>query len=216
MSTWKPCLKGVYVGALAGGACIGSAVIWDYAADYDYTQNPAGAWSYGYQTSLGGALTLFDEHGDNGEFQYWMHNMWLNAPSSGLNVSGHMINGAANGEAVLHGGPHGEIATARWTAPMSGQAHVFGKFGQGDGGEIDALILLNDVPQYSHYSAGIDSFFDVFFSVNVGDRVDFGVGTAGSFFFDTTPLYATIEIVPEPSALAALALGVLALLRRNR
>lgn len=201
---------------LLGGATLGQAALWNYAADYDYTQNPAGVWSYGYQTSLGSGLTLFDQHGANSEWQYWMHDMWLSAPSSGLNVSGHMINGAASGEAVLHGGPHGEIATARWTAPMAGHAHVFGKFGQGDGGAVDALVLLNDSLQVSDYGTVGDSFFDVFFDVNVGDRIDFGVGTASDFFFDTTPVYATIEIVPEPSALAVIALGALALSRCKR
>lgn len=79
-----------------------------------------------------------------------------------------------------------------------------------DSGAADVLI---DDGQWHSYSYTFDNTIFPYseFHVKFEDYINSG-GTAGDAFFDDV----TVEAVPEPASLAALAIGALALLRRRR
>lgn len=193
--------------ALCGIGSYASAA--DYAGDFLVNlSNPNGDWSYGYSSSTpGSAITLFTEYFDDTVNFGWRTNLSLGTPVAFKNH--------VNGSAGLHPGPSNEIAIARWTALSAGSYQVSGMFGIGDIGAVDGYVLHNDVIVFSALNTVLDAPFDLTLDVAAGDRIDFGVGSASSFYFDTTPLDAHIEAVPEPASLAILGMGALTLLRRR-
>lgn len=207
---------------LLGAIFVSSAhAVWDFSADFSVTNgNPNGAWSYGIKqpSSVTGPLSVFPTSGSSSDWQWW-HDpaiLQLGAPAASKNISSVTINGVAPGEASLHPGAQGEVATVRWTAPNSNVYRVYGYFAAGDGGSVDVYIgapqgLYLDV--YGTYSR-VD--FDFTQNLNARDRLDFMVGHAGSFFYDSTPLHLTIEAVPEPMTLLAVGVGLAVIWRRRR
>lgn len=194
-----------------GSSAWATEATWNSANDFSITNgNPNGAWTYGVKNplNLGGALATFPDSGA-GSFLYWIDNAHqsLGAPACAKNISGGWINGVAPGEANFHPGPGNEIATYRWTAPYAGNYHVFGKFGAGDGGAVDVYIYRNGSSLKSVNGATGDEPFDYGMALNPGDTIDFMVGNAGSFYYDSTPLHATIVLESPPRVSGTLTLG---------
>jgi hypothetical protein len=186
----------------------------DVAGDFSVTNgNPNGLWTYGYESIFGAPLVNYDVAIDTSGtgLDVWHHSVVyaLGAPSAFKNN--------VSGEFGLHPGPSNELSVARWTATSDGEFHIGGVFGAGDSGAVDVFVIKNGSILFSNTGTTVDSFFDIFTDINAGDTIDFSVGSAGSFFYDTTPLSAHIsEVVPEPASLAVLGIGALALLRRRR
>lgn len=112
--------KGIRLAAvLVGvGSTMGAfAQIYNFRSDFSITNgNPNGAWTYGWQTGLGGAFTAYADSLDNGSHTLWYTTGMSgdNTPSAFLNHSGGTINGVLDGEAGLHGGYYGEMSVARF------------------------------------------------------------------------------------------------------
>jgi hypothetical protein len=177
--------------------------------------NPNGAWSYGWSASLGAAFTL--------------HTQFLVSPSGypgidawtsgtpGLQLNpGAYVNPATTaltlgtftaqpGQFLLHPGPVGQYAIARWTSPRSGTYLVRSTF---EG--IDTGPTTTDV-HVQHNGADVASGFlnvngagntypsSVSLSAVAGDTVDFAVGYGNNGFNnDSTALSATVCRVDVP------------------
>ncbi|GIK33427.1 MAG: PEP-CTERM sorting domain-containing protein [Armatimonadetes bacterium] len=216
--------KGIRLAAvLVGvGSTMGAfAQIYNFRSDFSITNgNPNGAWTYGWQTGLGSAFTAYADSLDNGSHTLWYTTGMSgdNTPSAFLNHSGGTINGVLDGEAGLHGGYYGEMSVARLTVENGGTASVSGVFGAGDSGAVDVHVVHNGSSLLSTYGTYAAQAFDFDFAVSAGDTIDFVVGTYDGYHYDSTPLDATIEVVPEPVSLSlyGLGLGVATLLRRRR
>lgn len=198
-----------------------SSAVWDFTADFSVTNsNPNGAWTYGikHAANLSGPVLAFPDSGNDGTWMFWndLAHIQLGAPACAKNLSTSWINGIAPGEAQMHPGPSDEVTTTRFTAPAAGTYHIFGKFGAGDGGAVDVYVYHNGASLLTEYATIIESGWDWILTMSGGDTVDFMVGNAGSFYYDSTPLYARIEAVPEPSSLVALAAATLLLSRRSK
>lgn len=170
---------------------------WDVAGQFSILNgNPNGAWSYGIKSpsDLSGPLALFPHTGSSTAFDYWVNeqNLTLGTPTVARNISSSSVSGIGPGEATMHPGPSNEIATTRWTAPSPGLYRIFGKFGAGDIGAVDAFISSPGEPLWSRYAVVDDQIFDFTRALEAGAGVDFMVGNAGSFFYDSTPIHATI------------------------
>src|SRR5687767_15083880 len=80
MSSFYRILGSGFVGGmLILRAIQGSAApaVFDLSQDYSTNNNPGGAWSYGWKSTLSGALTLFNRHdyanqGGGAYFDFWM------------------------------------------------------------------------------------------------------------------------------------------------
>lgn len=196
------------------------ASAWNFANDFSIASNPNGAWAYGIKSpsALGGALTLFPDSGQNASFMFWIDNAHqsLGAPAVAKNVSGGTINGIAPGQGNMHPGPNNEIATVRWQSPGAGSYDVSGKFFAGDGGAVDVYVYADGVSLLSQTGVTGDSPFNFVLNLTSTSVIDFMVGNAGSFFYDSTPLDVFITPVPEPAAIAGLLTASLLLLARRR
>jgi hypothetical protein len=207
----------VLVGAMAiAGSCLAD---WDLQSDFSVLgSNPNGAWSYGNKGPVDptGSLDLYTEVGNDGIYAFWRRNLLLNTPWVAKNVSGSTQNAILPGEISLHPGPGGQLTTARWTAPSSGTFSVTGLFGVGDIGNVDVYVYQNATPLFVVLSTLNTESFSLMPNVSAGDTIDFMVGSAGDFLFDSTPVYANIKAVPEPASLAVMSLGLVAVRRIRR
>lgn len=203
-------------------------------SDFSIASNPNGDWSYGYKTTgVNDTLSLFAESGTDVQTGYttefWRNNIASGVPGIYHVVSGNTygVNGGVGigtGDLALHGGPNGEIATARWTAPSSGNFDLSGFFKSGDAlgtsrGNVDCYVFQNSTQLFSSLDTAVDESFSLSnVSVTAGDTIDIMVGIGkDDYYYDSTPVELSITAaVPEPASMIALGLGAAALLRRKR
>lgn len=198
---------------------VSASQAFDLAQQFSATNgNPNGVWSYGYKDggNVGGALILFDQVATTPTSPWWGHDFGAGTPAIWRNLTGSTSYGVPNGATSLHPGPSNQIATARFTAPSGGACHIEGAFGNGDFGNVDVYVSHNGTLLLAVTNIPGDQAFSFDRLLATGDTIDFMVGYAGGHAYDNTPIAATIEMVPEPAAMLALAGGMVALARRRR
>lgn len=212
-----PYVKSLSILALMGFALGAHAA--DFNTDFNLSANPGTTgWTYGYTISFDNTLNPYSSLFDSGSNLIWhapglsgdyTPSVFKRYASSG--------DGVLTGQAGLHGGPAGQFSVARYTVSASGPVDIVGMFGAGDIGAVELHVLKNGASLFSRSSTQSDESFSLEnVSVAAGDRIDFVVGTAGGYTYDSTPLSATITPVPEPASMTILGLGALGLLRRRR
>ena len=188
----------VIAAALAAPA---AAVTYDPHADFSTAANPNGAYTYGYEATLGGTLTNFTNGGAaNGQAQSWT------SPS----VDQYL--GVYNRPTTLlqHPGPAGQYSVLRITVATTGQYVVNGVYSNGDNASTDVHVLTNGVAAFNGAvnGAGSSSSFGFTQLLAAGSTVDFAVGNGGNGDNnDSTLLSATVGSVPEPASWALLIAG---------
>lgn len=194
--------------ALTAGA---HAQTYDAAVDFSIASNPNGVWTYGFSTTLGGALTLFDQTA-GGATPVWRHSVVQNlgTPAIYRNDTGGVINGLPVGGLALHPGA-AELAVLRFTAPSAASYSINTQFLDGDFGQTGATILHNGVTLFSNPATSGNPAFNTTVALLAGDTVDIVVDHAGDGFFnDTTGVAAVIQnasSAPEPGTVALLFVG---------
>jgi hypothetical protein len=109
-----------------------------------------------------------------------------------LRNEGVAANGVPNGWTMLHPGPSGQGAVARWTAGLSGTAHVHGETLAGDAAAENLHVLKEGAELYSSGLTTSGVTFDLTTGVAVGERIDFVV--EGNYAWGSTPLAVTIVV----------------------
>ena len=213
---------------LASSAPAGAAVVADFAADFSSSTNPAGAWSYGWVSTLGGpfvASTATVTYGPVNEVTAWMPEgtFW---PTVALNPTASTVSfGAGNavvvgaGEGLLHPGQFGEFADVRYIvqSAFTGTLDVTFRGIDTVGTTTDVHVLRNGVGLYSSMidGYGSTSSYSVTLAFAAGDVIDFavGVGSNGNYIDDSTGCTARLSTapVPEPGTYGLLAVGLFAL-----
>lgn len=186
--------------AFAFGVFTEATASWNVATDFRTDNgNPNGAWSYGIKNAadLGGVLHLFPDSGYDSSWMYWRDNsiLVLGAPACARNMSEWGINGAPPGSFVMHPGQGDQIATTRFTAPNAGGYRIFGTYLSGDWGTVDQYVYADGVSLLADTNSPGPTSFYFNLSLGQGSVVDFMVGNAGNFYFDTTPL--SLVVVPD-------------------
>jgi hypothetical protein len=183
--------------------------VYDAEADFSTNSNPAGAWSYGYETNLGSALVLYTSLTATPEGSFYWNSPLLpgDVPLASANPT---TNSFTNVSVVvgplvagLHPGPNGQYSLFRFTAPAPGDYFLdccfFGLDFVGPT-TTDVHVLTNDV---SLFASAVNGFgpasatnFAAQLTLAAGDRVDFavGYGADGNANYDSTGFAA--QLVP--------------------
>lgn len=208
--------------------CIGSsglahASTWDLAKDFSLTENPNGAWSYGYKSAANGpfklfastySMTLAGYSGDRGASVYWgaqkqsdgvyLPQMALFIGQEGFDVT--LLAGGAQkmkqkaGGVVCHPAD-GVSCVTRWTAPVAGTYHIQATFTNADYVSGSTTRVTVNKNAESLFSAGMSGLAglkhfatpDAGIALNKGDLIEFVVDPSGNYSFDSTGMDATIK-----------------------
>jgi alpha-tubulin suppressor-like RCC1 family protein len=191
----------------SAGKCVPANMIYDAAAGFSPTSNPAPPWSYGYSVTLGSPMVMNPEHLQVVPgIDEWRTNIWLGAPTVFHNSTSLAITNGTDvfGPGVLgsHPGPNGEYSLIRFTAPSAGRYEVSASFSGLDtqSTTTDVHVLTNGVSVFdgavNGFGAGSGPTFNTTVTLNAGGYLDFAVGRGadGDFGFDATAL--SIQVTP--------------------
>lgn len=192
-----------------------SASIFDPARDFSTTENPTGAWRYGYTNHLGGLFNIYVS--SNSAFygaDTWNRgfttypdmypNVYYNSSITPIDYGSGSIQ---PGEIGFHPGNDGSFSVIRWTAPYDGDFLVDVTFLRDESsstyGITDVHVLNNNNSLFDamlNATTNKSSFSDTMF-FSFGTTVDFVVGYGEDYVFygDTVDLKALISPVPIPS-----------------
>lgn len=177
-----------------------AAVTYNPLLDFSSASNPNGVYTYGYETSFGGALTAFTSNVPvNSQPQAWTTpaiNQYLGVYDTGSSI-------------LQHPGPSGQYSIVRITVATAGSYVVSGLFSSSEDASTDVHILANGSSLFDgavNGSSGYAFGFTHYFAS--GATLDFAVGDGGNGYIgDSTLLGATVTSVPEPASWALLVTG---------
>lgn len=211
----------LFVVALAAICAAGLSArgdVFDAAKDFSTSANPNGVWTYGYETTLGGPLTLNSTSGASlagTGLEYWQTNIASNDPLLAYNATSSVINYTSvvvqPGQLFFHPGPQDQYETVRFVAPKAETLQLSALFTGIDttGTTTDVHILLNGTSLFSGLINGYGSTqtYSNLLTFAAGDKLDVsvGYGSNGTYFNDSTALSVLLSSpVPEPGGLVLL------------
>lgn len=177
-----------------------AAATYDPHLGFSSAHNPNGAYTYGYEASLGGPLVDFTSGGaTNGQPGAWTTpavNQFLGVYDTGTSI-------------LLHPGQSGQYSILRFTAVTAGRYSINGSFNYFGTNTTDVHVLVDDVSVFSGLSNSSHQLTGFGFSqlLTAGQTVDFAVGNGSNGYEgDSTLLSATLA-VPEPATWALMIAG---------
>lgn len=216
----------VGIASLAGPAL---ASVHNAATDFSASSNPNGVWALGSTSStLGSAFTPFGASGVSLGLDFWALSTVPDLPGAFHNATGATIFYGSSavvdaGQFMLHPGPSGQYAVARFTVATAGTYTFSANFiGQDTVNSItDVHLLVNSGSVYGGAIAGYHSTASsgVFvMSLVPGSTIDAAVGFGwdGSYYGDSTGVDFNVSFVPGPGAAALLGAAGLLVSRRRR
>jgi len=219
----------IFVAVIVG--CTGAAraaTTYDISTDFSTASNPNDVWTYGFSTTLGGILIPYVQSSTSGGIQAW-RSLNANEPVDFNNQTNGAIITCVGCDALpahtaaFHPGPNGEFSVYRFTTQIPGTYVLDATFGGLDHGGTDVHILDNGTVIYSaDITMGSSIHHSESRTLLLGETIDFavGVGTDGSFLFDSTSINGslTLSAVPEPEiyGLLTAGLGLIGFVARRR
>src|SRR5262245_42392511 len=192
------------------GRWVPGVTTYDAAADFSAADNPTGAWSYGWSSTLGSAFNLFQLplRGVDG-FDLWTTNLdspWANVIHNGTDMPLYGKEGTAlyqPGQLGAHPSNRGEYALVRWTAPASGDISIASTFSGTDfvgPTTTDVHVLHNGISLFdavvNGFGPGSGRPFTGTSRVIAGDTIDFAVGYGpnAEYYYDNTGIAADSDL----------------------
>lgn len=184
---------------------------YEVTGEFSATQNPSGAWSYGYQNSAGAPFVLFVNNNnifglETGLTSWYLPNAW-NLPAiihNGTGVSKSYYGATHPPNLInLFPGTSTQRSVLRWRAQRTGTIKIEGRFEGLDATTTDVTITHN--LSASLFGANVNGFgsrapFSVTREVVAGDTVEFTVGNGnGDLSHDSTGLSVAITVQAPPS-----------------
>jgi len=190
-------------------------LMFDLAVDFSESQNPNGAWAFGWMAPSNSVfdlhpthvaaygLSLNEWHGpfqnDNGTLPPDVVSNPTDVPITVSDTTWlpHQI--------TFHPGEQGERSVIRWTSPIAGPANLVAVFESRSGFATSGVeIYQHSALLFSGLVLGTGVASQVSFTTNlvlqVGDVIDFRVNYGnGDWASDTTQIGVTITPVPQPS-----------------
>lgn len=218
-------IAATWMSFVAGFAPLEAAIIYDAQSDFSVSNgNPNGVWSYGVTGTLH-TPSSFATYGLNSSPPRW--GGFDSLGTSVIGKSDDPVFDAPAGTLYMHPGVAGgslEFATLRFTAPTTSIYNVFGHWWMGDpnggpaNGFVNIYIDINGTPFYFGAPTNIEEITSFIVSLNAGDKVDFIVGAAGDYSYDTTPMNMVLTdlennpsaAVPEPVSIVLWGFGTMA------
>lgn len=200
-------------------------VIADSLLDFSGTQE-AGGWSYRYYDKTNDATP--DAYDYQTEAQLMTeyvedHQKWYVQQGMFWTMIG---KNAAHGNGVVTSGGRSaveQMAIRRWTSDYTGMARISGevsKINFSGGNGVEVFLRINGVTEHSAWIAGSDfigTTFTIDRPLHAGDAVEWWLDSyQGNDLFDLTYYTGTVAAVPEPSAVIALAVGIVGFCYRGR
>lgn len=200
MKRASPCLI-VEVALLTGWFVLISpsllrAQVWDVTSDFSTTSNPAGSWSYGWESGSGPDWTDFAVYPDfryaGADPQWYKDGISADySPAIWQNLTAPGLYGVPLGWLCIHPGPSWQPSVIRWTSPIDDDVLLSGAFLVGDIGQMDTYIQVNGITVWSALDVNTDQPFSLTQPVEVGDKLDWLV--TGGYNYGSTPVSITIE-----------------------
>lgn len=186
-------------------ANISGGTVWDLVQDFSDSINPNGAWSFGWEQTVGGELGLYNNTWPIGIGSGWYDsNHGFSCcggytPAIWKNRNLYGINGVQPSEVSLHPGPEGSLSIVRWTSPIDGQVNISGYFGAGNPGAMSYYIVKNDTLRASWLNDPGNESFNYTENIAKGDTWDFlvGINTGYGYSYGDTPLHLTITTAAQ-------------------
>jgi hypothetical protein len=192
-------------------------VRYDAAGDFSLTNNPNGAWSYGWVSATNLDLILYTIIDTPYGLKEWTGPFprdpnLTTVPCVIVNDTGTSISAIDNVYQVhrlnAHPGPNNERSVVRWTAPESGAVRIASAFEGRDaalstttGGSVYYNGNRLFIGAVNGYGAASRISFTTNLLVAAGDTVAFIVdyGSNGNYYGDTTQVDATITLGAFPT-----------------
>jgi len=176
------------------------ADVFNLKTDFSATNNPNGAWMYGWWDANHSAFTNGVSNSDTAWTRWSRLAEYPYAPDVQRNDGSAESAGVQPGQVSLHPGPGGELGNVRWTAPKDiiGNAHIVGQFLPGDSGIMSVYVLKNGDWNNILWQGTDSGTFDLSVPLAAGDTIDFAVGAISSYSFGNTPIEASITCESEP------------------
>jgi hypothetical protein len=188
--------------------------MFNLAADFSASQNPNGAWSFGWMAPSNSIFNLYPTHvaayglgldewhgpfqNDNGTSPPDVVSNPTDAPFTVSDTTWlpHQI--------TFHPGEQGERSVIRWTSPFAGPASLAAVFeGRSGFATSEIEIYQNSTLLFSGSVLGTGAASHISFATNlvfqVGDPIDFRVNYGnGDWASDTTQIGVVITPAPQP------------------
>jgi hypothetical protein len=174
-------------------------------SEFSTANNPSGAWTFGQSATLGSEFIPFTALVKRGALDYWTPDANASEPAAGHNPDKfpQLLNDIVflPHQLVLHPGPSGEYAIARWTAPSSGKFLLQSIFvGAGPVSTTDVHIRQNGQSIFDEAINGRAkrATYVSIVTVAAGDTIDFAVGFGpDDYGSDTTGLEVQLRALTQ-------------------
>jgi hypothetical protein len=181
--------------------------VWNLANDFSATENPNGAWSYGWRTAPEEPLNLYAEHtarcGAPQELEYWDHYIEDDCPRVTRNPQDYPVlcdNDVFEPHKVnFHPGPQ-QQSVVRWTAPANMEVALTVHFQAISIGSSVVHVCRNGTSLFVATLDGLGQTADYYTTITCqpGDMMDCEVDPI-SFYGDSVQLDVVLETTgPSP------------------
>lgn len=184
---------------------VSNGEVWNLADDFSATQNPNGAWSFGWRETPVQPLILYvDNWTHYCDVESWMHFIEYFDPEVQRNPHDYPVSCGTftldPHKVMFHPGP-AQQSVVRWTSPNDQDVTLAVHFASIDTGSKIVYVYVNGLELYSATLDGLGTTGDytATLPVHAGDVVDCAVGPI-SFFYDSTQIDVILETTdPTPA-----------------